>query len=684
MFAQQYNSGAAEKNERKFFTHRRDAHLNGFFQAWELERQGRKPVGEADAWLVQVREATPAEKEIFRGWEFDSLEWLDDDTVLEKASKLYHISNTRPYRPTEKTKAIWLYQDLFVPTWKKWAEQVGDGWEVETADSYRYGLNTSRVRQHLHGYYTLGMVGNTFTNFVACRAENSEDARRILEEFGQIKSELWATRWFCEVDQRGINVFFLFDGRNKTRRATQNLSCILRRLGVQAVVAPNETGFRLPLSLQARCLTDRHITDVVELAEWINDPDAKNMEVANILGEFRKLQEQKLEFDSNYQDIQVLGIVHEVCEPKDRHQETGQQHELSSTQTPHHLIPHGNLRNCCWKVVTGFWRGQTDIPLNTAISLTARFFWAGEVSESEAVRLITEYCDELPVRKSSRLQPHKRHVLLRDIKRTVKKIYDGNAGQSEPDLSTAKLNASVARWCSKGLLLWDKTTWDLTYGYVSMPEVEFNEQELKNIKVYLAPLLSSRDTKGRAPVEVAVELASAVVKLVAAKQGRELATGYLKKYIHGETGINCENRTKLARIKEALIDLGLIKVIRKGRQDYGATKYGLAGRMAELLAPEGRETESQEFQLPENMDEQLEAVVQPYETQQEVEDHHHSMDLLSITAQKGKTNGNPRMSPPQFNNRWHPTGDVILDEILSRCPKRLNHEQMERRRYALW
>jgi hypothetical protein len=340
---------------------------------------------------------------------------------------------------------------------------------------------------------------------------------------------------------------------------------------------------------------------------------------------------------------------------------------------------HGELKNKCWKTLTSFWLGQSDLLINTAIGITVRIFAVEGVSKDEAVTIIDSWCDDLPNPTTSRLtDPSKRHLLTKYIQRLVTKLYDGNGGQENSELSTQKLQLSVRCWGSKGLILHNKSTWNLTYGYMSIPDVEFTEQERRNIEVYVGPLLSTRDIKNRTREEVSLQLAEAVVKLVATKEreGLAIANPYWQKYIKGEVGVSCQDKVKFGKIKEALLQLGLMKVIWQGRQGYGATRYGLVGRFAELLAPEGIEASSLElYELPANVDEQIAEIVTPYD-----KDAITTMVLLSITVE----NDNTPVSAPQLTNNWHPTGDPILDKILAETPIDPNNRQAERRQFAMW
>jgi hypothetical protein len=312
-----------------------------------------------------------------------------------------------------------------------------------------------------------------------------------------------------------------------------------------------------------------------------------------------------------------------------------------------------------------------------AIAITARIFQFEGVNKDDAIQIIDAWCDEIPNPTSSRLtDSSKRHVLTRDIERMIAKIYDCNGGQVDSKLSDKKLRASVRCWNSKGLILSDKNTWDLTYGYVAVPDVEFTQDEMKNIDVYLLPLLSSRDVKGREPTEVALQLAQAVVKLVAAKdkEGKEISIGYLTKYLTGECSVNVGRRNKLIAIRNALIDLGFIKDLRQGKAGCGATRYGLSGRMAEILSHDGVEATSEEITLPSDLDRRIEETVEGWEVPY--------MDLLYITYQKDSKPSNTPVSDPQLINDRNTTGDLILDEFLSRQTKQHDPDLADRRRWG--
>ena len=304
--------------------------------------------------------------------------------------------------------------------------------------------------------------------------------------------------------------------------------------------------------------------------------------------------------------------------------------------------------------------------------LGARILFFEGLATDTAKTVLLDFCHAIPSPTSSRLTDaaKRHHVLEKDIRRAVESVYQNNGRQQDSQSSTAKLRASVAAWRSKGLIFSDKTTWNLTYGYAAVPEVEFTEQERKNIKAYLLPVLSNRDTKGREPWDVAVKLANCIIRLVSAKekQGKNLATPYLQKYIKGETGINCENKIKFGKIKEALISLGFIKVLRQGYQGYGATYYGLAGRLAEKEQPSNRRPANEDL---------LDAIIRPIEEQMEEDPQR---DLLSIAVQfdeAGQGSHRQREQGQQEEGQDDNQRDLLSIAVQFDEARQENHQQRQ-------
>ena len=87
--------------------------------------------------------------------------------------------------------------------------------------------------------------------------------------------------------------------------------------------------------------------------------------------------------------------------------------------------------------------------LNQALIVTARIFSFEGVSEGSACDLLRQYAAALPPHASgcsSRLENGDHKAIDRCILRAVAVAYDGNKGQADVGLSTAKLRQAVACW----------------------------------------------------------------------------------------------------------------------------------------------------------------------------------------------------------------------------------------------
>lgn len=250
--------------------------------------------------------------------------------------------------------------------------------------------------------------------------------------------------------------------------------------------------------------------------------------------------------------------------------------------------------------------------------------------------------------------------------------YNDNGRQNDPAISTEKLETVIAVWRSKGLILSDPSTWELTYGYASVPEFDLTDQERQHVRAYLLPLLSTRDTKGRNPVDVAVQLVKSMVRLVAAKErdGKELSVEYLQKFIQGETGVSTGNRNKTIRLIKALHDLGFVKTLKRGFKGQGATRYGLAGRLAEVLG-DGERTGA--VVLPDgDLDQMVEEIVVPFDVQ-EVEGSHSGSIIYCVSNPGSDQDFQPVAHALRLTN------DPVFNELLMKHCGRKKPVEQDRR-----
>ncbi len=234
--------------------------------------------------------------------------------------------------------------------------------------------------------------------------------------------------------------------------------------------------------------------------------------------------------------------------------------------------------------ITGFWMGTYNPKgwFETAVIVTARLVWAEGLTEEEAAALLGRYAREIPEEArhcSTRLLAEDWGRIDRDITKAVRNAYGGGK-RYDANRSDAELGMTIRAWARLGFRMSDKTTWGCS-GMAAPEEVkiEWIEADRKDIRLWLMPALKIDD------VPLAVDVATAVVLLTAAKDREERGWGYeyLKKWLPDNFGIPCSKRSKLAAVFQSLEDLRIIRVLhpaRKGR----ATRWAFGARVEARLA----------------------------------------------------------------------------------------------------
>jgi hypothetical protein len=368
----------------------------------------------------------------------------------------------------------------------------------------------------------------------------------------------WGT-WHYQValdDIDGMHYILTFnrayDLGQATAKARKCLKELDRRhpdLGKQAIAAgmptfanmeikPSVTvGCRLPLCRGYQMLLDRPLADqdVVAYMEWLNDPKRKYMPKE-----------------------EILDLLWYKLAPS--HKAVPQKQQKCSIPDGKFTI--GSLRHCCRQKTTGFWRGTFNPQgsLNSFMIVTARIFNFEGVPQEQAVDLLKQFVREIPGSAwecSSRLVAQDFRKIDKDIVQKAKKAYDGNRGQSDIALSDSKLEKAVACWQSAGFRLSDKSTWDNCWNsFAAVPDVEWTEQDVHDIDVYLGPLLGKRQW------HLAVKVANGMAKVAAVKHASENGIDYTywQRFLSDEFGINCGNRNKMAAILKAARELGILAI----------------------------------------------------------------------------------------------------------------------------
>lgn len=212
-------------------------------------------------------------------------------------------------------------------------------------------------------------------------------------------------------------------------------------------------------------------------------------------------------------------------------------------------------KNRTKKLLTEFWKG-TDNPigiLDKILLTTVTFLRHEGLNQEQAHQLIHQYISDLPTEAlncSFRLLPEKHGELCRNINDIVKTAYRSKINDS--------IKKSLAAWKRCGFLVSDKLTWN---NHSKIPEIVWTDEDKQAFKQYLQPVLKPKKWILENDPDIAVTIATAIVKLTIIKEREESGWGYdyLPSWLEPTFGIKCKDNTKLSLIFKTLIELKIIK-----------------------------------------------------------------------------------------------------------------------------
>lgn len=545
-------------------------------------RRGRKvrPDMEPTARLIYTYEAPPdclSSDEV----------WLDDPDLcllVDQEVPLYHADQTVPIQQTPRTLAYLAFEDIFLlPAIKdayihwnpqkpnaRHPGQLGD-WETIIASGNDF-LSEAIIRRHINQRTILGVKAGPTTRFLALDHDfHGRDRDVYLDQAEVLLDHFHGDGWHYQVAEQdidGMHYFRIFESPRELRAVRWMLRQQLRQLDAdypdlaarakaadmktlrQLEIYPSQnTGFRLPLCRGRQMLLDRPLPPVVHHKRQVQD-------VERYIGWLQDPQRQYMAKES----IQAL-LWHELAsaQPKKASPSISSVAKQPGTEDGNGL---GKLTGCCRQKLTAFWNGTFNPPksLNQALIVTARILSFEGVAEARACDLLRHFTSALPLAAhgcSDRLMQGDTKAVDRCILRAVKLAYDGNKGQADADMSTAKLQQAVACWQRGGFRLSDTSTWGNCWArYAAIPDVPWTESDARDINLWLRPAL------GKSCPASALDIAQGMVKLAAVKHLQEngIEYKYWQMFLNGEFGVACGNRNKLHGILRTAQDLNLLEV----------------------------------------------------------------------------------------------------------------------------
>jgi hypothetical protein len=243
----------------------------------------------------------------------------------------------------------------------------------------------------------------------------------------------------------------------------------------------------------------------------------------------------------------------------------------------------GGLYRRTRRRLTHYWLGIDNPPcwFEKAVIVTARLFAKEGLNEDEAISLLKQYAREIPEETrgcSSRLSKGDWASIDQDISRAVKNAYCGNRRQGDVERSDHELTKTIAAWSKYGFKLSDKTTWEHDAGTDTKVAIAWTEEDRRDISLWLMPALKIEDP------DLAARVATGIVELTTKKQAENRGWGYayLKTWLPDNFGIPCGKQAKQATVFKALVDLGIIRALSKGKKGQ-ATRWAHGSRVIARL-----------------------------------------------------------------------------------------------------
>lgn len=570
-------------------------------------------LGTRRQWKKRRKRVRKGEKPVARlqwsEWEVVESERFETDgtqrTVREKRlvlkeCGLFSEGQTAPYRATPRTTAINIFCHYFVRFTSRayylwWVDDPLDG-GMPGWRSCSGRLPESHAKKHINGAEKYGVRGGEKSRFRAVDLDLHEgDPDIFLAQFRVLLDEFHGKEgWHFQVSEKdagGVHLIQTFRNplpvttcRENLRQRLQGLDARHAELAARARAAgmktlgeleifPNtQDGFRLPLCAGRTMLLDRPIPlvfdrrlkretqDVIGYVSWLSREEKQYMPAEDVYNYVKvRLRTPKPKPDSVPANPES-GEVNPAPNPKGTKATSGSLGSL------------GTMKGQYAKVLADFWQGRLTVAdtLNTGIRLLALPLPYYFDTENDAIDLIERYVDELPdVTFSDRLTCGNRAEVSRVIRNTVRQVYNGNGGQPDPDLSTKKLQTTVAAWKRRGFDPTDKSTWDRAAAapaFTLAPEFYWTAEEVKKLGTVQRLLNVS--------LEVASEATKWFLRLVKGHKG-EIAVSFVKDALEG-FGVKCGRNGKANQFLTLLRQLGWICVV--AWEKWNSRESGRTGR----------------------------------------------------------------------------------------------------------
>jgi hypothetical protein len=498
---------------------------------------------------------------------------------------LFSIDQTRPYQPTERTKATWEYSRLFLSHCRKnnYIKKIigansealePRGWLTVTdnGDPYFRYLGDRQAATHVNHFHVFGMKNNGgLTNFLIIDLDYHYGDRTLFLQMAEKLMDRFYGKhtWHLQVDKndlQGIHFIRVLDKPVLLDWAIQDLReelVVLDRENPDLVARAEQVGkpcfsklelypsetkpVRLPLARQRTLVLDQYVEpikrgkrsvgDVERYVSWLKDPNRTYKNKEDVLEFLRICTPEQLEPSSQAKN------------PRDR-----QQHLAEHSDSPAWRKNLRKLRNAFF--LDGIHNG---IPLNEFLLVMARASVAYGKSDTQIKTGLVKLVQELPEQArtaSGRLRRQDWNALERQIDWVIAVARD-LGHQPDPIKSEQKWKRVAERLYQLGEDPLNKGTWHRQ----QTVDRRFNWTRIQRQNQFerLAGLLCTTSSA------LVFRFVDYTANLVTRRQNRTLSLKYFQTcFAEHFPDLSFTNRNKLSRVVHELRSLGVIQRISRG------------------------------------------------------------------------------------------------------------------------
>ena len=538
---------------------------------------------------------------------------------------VYHISQTVDFIPTRKELAFEEFWQIFCSKMDqnrhlKKKTKGAKGWWLKSSDNFKFAnrLCREKLQTHLNQNRPIGVFPKnndplSKTRFVIIDLDLHNKDQSIFLQMLKVLLDVFWGKGKCFIglnpqNVNGIHVILVFDDPKNVIQITNEIKDILKTLDIEnkqlinhalssgmnsfsaiEVFPRNDRGVRLPMGKGYTVITDhiltnvpvtinkgtRLVADFVSLIDWLEDPNRKYMDkdaVINFIADKIANSSINLKLNNPKKTRAKKAVPSEF--------KTNSSTKVSNNSALKVPI---NLKGNFYEILYKFWVKGDPLQekdgnfLNKQVLYIAKIAKEFDYKKDEIVSGILRMLAELPPKSkavSRRLLIDDPDTLKSDVSRIVENVFKNSA--SSEIKNTAKKFKKYKRFDPLNTKTW---------GFNKRHKINliWTTTDRKNFYKILSPVLNVKN------INTILKFVKEFVGLVESMdiQNKGFSRNYLRKYWIPKhfPSIKVGNNTKVQKVFEALIRLGIIKTgpAGKGNKHQGCTKWKIGEKASAAM-----------------------------------------------------------------------------------------------------